>query len=189
MPKASLTLPTGTIVTIDGTIEDVQRLIALYGETPASKAKVPRRRTSPRPTRATTDSGGSEQTVDLMEIVNLIKTCPEAERIETTVLDRPDRLSRTLLPLYVVFEYLANKVGLTSGDINKVTTDLGIPVATSNASTTLSSAGTRFVIGDKVRRKGVAVRYKLSRRGVQHMKTLLADSAPTAAGEAAPGSR
>ena len=61
--------------------------------------------------------------------------------------------------------------------MSKITTDLGIPISQSNASTTLSGTASKYVIGDKVKVRGKAVRYKLSRRGVKYMKEVLAGNA------------
>lgn len=111
--------------------------------------------------------------VNCTEIVNLVKDCDEADRIETQILDGSSQVNRTLLPLYIVHEHLGNAFALTSGEVNKVTTDLSIPISTPNASNTLSGTASRYVIGDKIKKKGLAVRYKLSRRGVKYMKDLL----------------
>lgn len=92
-------------------------------------------------------------------------------------MDRPAQVNRTLLPLYIVHEHLDNAFGLTSGEVTKVTTNLGIPISQPNASRTLSGTAAKYVIGDKVKIKGQAVRYKLSRRGIQYMKQVLAGKA------------
>ena len=110
---------------------------------------------------------------NLVQIIGATKQCDEAERIETQVLDRSSQVNRTLLPLYVVHEHFGNAFGLTSGDISKITSDLGVPISRPNVSTTLSGAASRYVVGDKVKRKGQAVAYKLSRRGLLYMKELL----------------
>ncbi len=182
MPKATFSLPNGTMVTIDGSTEEVQRLLSVYaGQTNTSpqtrqqprQSKVPRRRAAKN-----TSVAAESERVEASTIVNLIKTCDEAEAIEKHILDHDSLVDRTLLPLYIVYGYLENGVGLTSGDIHRITRDLGSPVRQSHASTTLSTTAARYVIGDKVRQKGVAVRYKLSRRGHEYMKSVIAP-APT----------
>lgn len=185
MAKASLTLPNGTVVQIEGTVEEVQALLAHYGtgaaltrgsaaEKRPAAAPPKRRRSKGAPeasTQAQSDDGGS--TPNLSEIVNLTKTCDEAENIESQILDRASQVDRTLLPLYVVHEHLGNRFGLSSGEVSRITTDLGVPVSQPNASRTLSGTAAKYVIGDKVRKKGQAVRYKLSRRGVQYLKAVI----------------
>ena len=89
------------------------------------------------------------------------------------ILDRASQVDRTLLPLYLVHEHLGNAFGLSSGDVSKITTDLGVPVSQPNASKTLSGTAAKYVIGDKVRKRGQLVRYKLSRRGVQYLQTVI----------------
>jgi hypothetical protein len=59
---------------------------------------------------------------------------------------------------------------LTSGEVSKVTTELGIRIDVANASKTLSGSASRYVIGDRVRKSGQPVRYKLSRRGHAYVK-------------------
>lgn len=186
MAKASLTLPNGTVVQIEGTVEEVQALLAHYGSGAApTRDSAPEKRTAAtrpkrRRSKSTPDSStqpeseGGGSTPNLSEIVNLTKTCDEAEDIERQILDRASQVDRTLLPLYVVHEHLGNRFGLSSGEVSKITTDLGVPVSQPNASRTLSGTATKYVVGDKVRRKGQAVRYKLSRRGVQYLKALIA---------------
>jgi hypothetical protein len=179
MSKASIKLANGTSVQIEGTPEEVAKLLALYG---GGKFVAPDQ-TSPGRTR-TIPKGKSPQATagalaatDLSQIINLIKTCDEAEAIESKILDKVSQVNRILLPLYIAHEYFDNTPSLTSGEVSQITTDLGIPVSQPNASRTLSGTASRYVIGDKVRKKGQAVRYKLSRRGLQYLKGVL-DSKP-----------
>jgi hypothetical protein len=178
MPKALIQLANGTSVQIEGSPEEVAKVLSLYGGKPAPSA--PNRsayakinRTGSKDAIAQREIPVSSTNPDLSQIVNLIKTCDEAEAIEAKILDKTSQIERTLLPLYIVHECLENVKGLTSGEISQVTKDLGIPVAQPNASRTLAGLGSRYVVGDKVRKKGQAVRYKISRRGLQHIKHLL----------------
>jgi hypothetical protein len=178
MARASITLPNGTVVTIEGTPEEVQQLLKHYGTDVGRKAdhskSVPKRG---RARQAARVSGDREKSaVDWAAIVNLVKTCDEAEAIESTILDRSSQVNRTLLPLYVVHEYLDASVGLSSGDISRVTRDLGVPITQPNASRTLSTTASKYVMGDGVRKKGSVVRYKLSRRGLQYLKAVIGGS-------------
>ena len=83
MPKATLKLPTGTVVTLEGTPDEVHRLLALYsGEgqhsVPAPADK-PRRARHHAP-KTKHDSNESKES-DVNEIVNLVKSCDEAEAL------------------------------------------------------------------------------------------------------------
>lgn len=177
MAKAKITLPNGTHVDIEGTTEEVRELLEFYSAQPVrdSSRKVQRKASrKKKPKKADElNSASSTTAIDYAEIVNLVKDCDEAEKIEKQILDRASQVNRALLPLYIVHEYLNNQYGLTSGEVSKVTTDLGIPISQPNASRTLSGTASRYVIGDKVKKKGQPVRYKLSRRGVKYLKAVL----------------
>jgi hypothetical protein len=182
MAKASLKLSNGTVVTLEGTPEEVKHLLELYGGEGQPAPKVAQAQRAPRKSqsrarREKRGDAGHDGKPDLNQIVTLTKDCDEAEAIEGQILDRPAQVNRTLLPLYIVHEHLDNAFGLTSGDVKKVTTDLGIPISQPNASRTLSGTASKYVIGDKVKIKGQAVRYKLSRRGIKYMKEVLAGNA------------
>lgn len=185
MAKASLTLANGTVVQIEGTVAEVQALLAHYGAgataTRSSASEKTTANTRPKRRRGKATQGDSTQTShdegtgtpNLAEIVNLTKNCDEAEDIERQILDRASQVDRTLLPLYIVHKHLGNRLGLSSGEVSKITTDLGVPVSQPNASRTLSGTAAKYVIGDKVRKKGQTVRYKLSRRGVKYVKAVI----------------
>lgn len=172
MPKASVRLANGTYVQIEGSTEEVRALLEIYSGAERAGGR------PPIESEIKTVPGGvaSKHNADqpeLAKIVELIKNCDEAEAIERRILDRSSQIDRTLLPLYMVYEHLKNAFGLSSGEINRITNELGVPVSVHNVSTTLATTAARYVIGDKVRVKGQAVRYKLSRRGVQYLKNVI----------------
>lgn len=174
MAKASIQLPNGTKVVVEGTPEEVRKLLEFYGGTTTKSG------TQPKKERKTKGKGKKPATLapataesDLPEIINLIKNCDDAEAIETKILDRTSQVNRILLPLYIVHEHLDNKFGLTSGEVSQITRDLGITVSRPNASTALSGTAKKYVMGDKVRKKGHIVHYKLTRRGVKYMSDVL----------------
>lgn len=180
MPTATINLPDGTVVSIDGTPEEVAKLLQLYGGSAASAASLvavsrsPRKRKPGKQHKPSTNTPDSpESSRDLNEIINLVKNCEEAEAIETTILDRVSQVNRILLPLYILHEHLDNAYGLTSGDISQITKGLGIPIHVANVSNTLSKTASKYVMGDRVRKKGQPVAYKLSRRGMQYIQGVL----------------
>jgi hypothetical protein len=181
MAKASLKLSNGTHVEIDGTVDEVHKLLTLYSQGKSIPAqtgspKAGRKRSgkqTPGRTRSKQEDAPDEDGVDLTEIVHQIKDGDQADEIADHILDKVSLVNRVLLPLYIVHEHMGNKRGLTSGEISKVTTDLGVRVSQPNASSYLSGSAKRYVIGDKVRRKGEPVRYKLSRKGLQYVKSVL----------------
>jgi hypothetical protein len=173
MAKATLRLNSGTNVTLEGTPEEIQKILT-YFEGPEKSDDVPKRRGSQKARRESADSGAEDNEPDISVVVNLAKTCNESEAIEKHILDRTSVVDRTLLPLYIVHKYQKNAYGLTSGDINRFTTELGIPIATPNIANTLAGSASRYVVGDKLRKRGTAVRYKLSHRGLKYLQSIIA---------------
>jgi len=174
MPKAVVKLPNGTVVEIEGSPEEVQRLLAFYGlPTPLAKK-----------TKATKSSTGAAAPVaegskdaptpqDLATLINLVRTSDEAEAIETNILDRTSEVNRVLLPLYVAHKHMNDAFGLTTVEIAAITTDLGIRVFRQNVLRALTGSGARYVVGDRVRKPGQATRYKFNRRGLKYMNQVL----------------
>ena len=178
MAKFKVPLPDGRVVEVEGTIEEVERLLATYtkGAAPAPAAKqsaTSREDVGAKSSRRSEAHASDEEEagdVDVASIVSKIKNCDEAEKIEKQVLDKKSVLNRVLLPLYILNKYFPKSDGLTSGDVEKITKQLGVPIAVANASKALSETARSYVDGDKVRRKGSAVRYQLVRRGVQYFE-------------------
>lgn len=178
MTKAHLTLLNGIVVQIEGTVEEVRGLLQFYAsEHSGSKSdkSLSVEKRSARARSAEPGIGPVSGTAgpNLSEIVNLAKNCDEAGNIEKQILDRSSQIDRALLPLYIVHEHLSNAFGLTSGDISKVTRDLRVFVDTPNVSGTLSGRASKYVIGDKVRKRGQAVHYRLSRRGLTYLQGVI----------------
>lgn len=169
MAKATYTLPNGTVVTIEGSPDEVQKLLVSLSDTQTPTK--PQVNVSKQDKQST--EKGEKIEVDIASIVNLIKTCPDAEAIEQTILDRTSLVDRILLPLYVIHEYSKKPYGLTSGHIAKVLSDLGVPIAQPNIAKSLSSTVSRYIVGDSVRKRGAAVVYKISRRGIQYLKNVI----------------
>lgn len=175
MAKASLTLPDGTIVQIEGSADEIQKIISLHR--PTVTTPITPKKPKSKSTKKKGDKKSDGTSIDLTEIVNEIKNCDEVENIEKNILDRTSQVDRILLPLYIGKKYIDDKLTLTSGDISKVLGDLGINIFTPNVANALSGAASKYVIGDKVRKKGQVVRYKLSRRGEQYLESVIEDKA------------
>ena len=174
MAKAKFTLPSGTVVELDGAAEDIKDLLDHYGGTNPSRTGTRKATPSRKKAPKKTSPPSNDDKVDLAMIVNQIKNSDEAEAIEEHILDQKSQLNRVLLPLYIVHEQMGNAFGLTSGDINKISIELGVPIKIQNVSSTLSGDGSKYVMGDKVREKGKAVHYRLNRRGVKSLQKVLA---------------
>jgi len=172
MPKANMTLPDGTVVTIDGSVEEIQKILSLHRPAGKQPQKDNKKHISTKSVQVEKDEI-VDDVASLSEIVNTIKNCDEAEKIESNVLDRTSQVDRTLLPFYISHKYFHDKIRLTSGEVAKILSDLSINIRQPNVAKTISSTAAKYVIGDKMKKKGQAVRYKLSRRGIQYFEALL----------------
>jgi hypothetical protein len=173
MAKAHIKLISGAVVDIEGTPTEITELLRYFdsGESKDKGSEGARPEVTRTARRARAPE--TEGTPDLTSIVNLTKECSEYEAIEAHVLDAPAVIPRVLLPLYVVFSHQGNKVWLTTGEIARITRELGAPVVQPNVSRALVSSAARYVVGDRVRAPGHAVRYKLSRRGLLYFRSLI----------------
>lgn len=173
MAKATLNLPNGTIVTISGSTGEIQKLLEIYGESDNKLSSATTALLEFQKPTATIPSPTSAK-VNLAEIVTLVKTCKEAESIETQILDKRGEVNRVLLPLYIIHEYINNSFGLTTNEIETVTKDLGIRVSRQNSLRAIKNSGSKYVVSDQVRKAGAKLHYKLNRRGVQYFKSVIA---------------
>jgi hypothetical protein len=169
MAKASMTLTDGTTVIIEGSPDEIKKIIALHQTSqPEIKEKSAGKR---RSKKGVSSEGGGD--LDLPGLVNQAKSSDDFELIETNILDRTSLVDRILLPLYIASKHMSEHASLTSGDISKFLSQLGVSIAQPNVARTLSSSALKYVIGDKIRRQGQAVRYRLSRRGMQYLTAVI----------------
>jgi hypothetical protein len=171
MAKASLTLPDGTTVIIEGNPEEIQKIISLHR--PLSKDAEEIKQPAKKQRTTTKMKVSEKEETDLQSLVNTTKTCKEFDEIETRILDRSSVVDRLLLPLYIAHEHVSEHLTLTSGDIAKFLSQFGVNIAQPNIAKNLSSTASRYVIGDTMREKGKPVRYRLSRKGSAYLKTVL----------------
>lgn len=168
MAKAKFTLTNGTIVDIEGSTQEIQNLLNLYNSPISKDTKIDKISQNKKNDKESDDIKDHINT-----ITNLIKDCDQYDNIEKNIIERSSQLNKALLPLYIIYEYLENKISLQTGDINKITKELGIPISQSHVSHTFSGVGSRYIMGDRVRKEGQAVKYKLNRRGLMYMKSII----------------
>lgn len=172
MPKATVSLASGAVVNIEGTVAEVKELLAFYGETSVKK-QADAKTSMPRHGVKGTHQADQAENLQIADVVNHIKDCDEAGDIERRILDTTSQVNRILLPLFIVQKHMGGKQGLTTGEISAVTRDLGIPIHIANVSNALKGSAARYVMGDKVRKQGQPVKYKLSRRGIQYLENVI----------------
>jgi hypothetical protein len=173
MAKASFTLPSGTSVVIEGTPEEVQGLLAFYTDIP--KVSAPQKsKIKESITETATASKAKADRTDIEKIIELIKTSPEAESIEKHILDQANEANRVLVPLYIVHEYLNNAFGLSTNEISEIAVALSVKVSRQNSLRALKFTVPGFVI-----KSGNPPRYKINRRGISHMKSVIGTAETT----------
>jgi len=108
----------------------------------------------------------------ILLIINKIKNCEEAEKIEKEILDKTSINGRVLLPFYICYKYFPQQ-GLTTGNIEKITSELRVKIQTSNVSNAITDSLQKYLEGNSTRVKGKAVFYKLNRKGAKYFEALL----------------
>lgn len=169
MAKAKFELKNGTIVTIEGSDSEIIVLLDYYNQASSSSSK----KGIPIKQKGGVEKGDGEESFDLASIIACIKECDESDGVEKNILNRTSEVDRSLLPLYIVYKHFDNKAELSTGEIAKITKDLSVPVSTAHVSRALSGTAAKYVIGDKVRKRGQAVKYKISRRGFQYIENVI----------------
>ena len=181
MIKATFSLSNGTLVTVEGLRADVQDLLDYYSNAHPSHS-IPPKQESKMVTKSVHKATKSESSADISpdtqtKIVNLIRSCPEAEIIEKNILEaKSSEAVRVLLPLYIIHEYLENSFGLTTVEIGAITAELGskVKVQRQNVLRAVKYSASKYVLGDRARKVGTGTRYTLSERGVQYIRAILA---------------
>jgi hypothetical protein len=169
MAKASIEKPNGTVISIEGSAEEVEHFLSFYDKYEEKKIHYKDLVTE----EDSNQSSEQDKELKLSNVVNTIKACEEAEAIESNILNRSSEVNRVLLPLYIVYEYMDNRYSLITVDIEKITTDLGVKIRRQNAYRSLTNSGSSYVSTDSVRRHGVATNYKLNKRGKKYLKSVI----------------
>lgn len=105
-------------------------------------------------------------------IVNKVKNCDEAPKFESKVLAKRDVGIRVLLPFYVCHKYFPEQ-RLTTGDIEKISAELGGRIKTPNVSAAIKNCLWKYLDSPTSRLKGRATNYRLNRRGAEYFSSVL----------------
>ncbi|MDD5102793.1 MAG: hypothetical protein PHX93_00150 [Candidatus Peribacteraceae bacterium] len=170
MAKSHIKLPDGTDIIIEGNPDEIAKILELYSV--KSEASPRSAGGSTKPHKPSTDKG--EMNGDhVLELINTIKECDESEKIEQTILDRLSLVNRILLPLYISHQHFRNEIALQTGEISKILTELGTPVSVSNVAHCIAGSAKSYVAGDKVRKRGQAVKYRITRKGLTYLTAVI----------------
>ena len=139
-------------------------LINLKGKTTSGQAQSRKR-------AAKTTEKASEE-VSLIAIVNKIKDCDESEKIEKKVLDKQSVDNRILLVFYACSQHFPQR-RLTSGEISKVTSELGVKISQPNVAKKITRSLLKYLDSDSTRVRGKASFYKLNRKGISYFESVI----------------
>ena len=102
----------------------------------------------------------------VLSIVNKVGNCEESEEIQSNVLDKKSMEAKILLCFYISYKYFKNR-WLNSGDIEKITSELGVKITTGNVSNKIKDLRQYFESGT-TRKQGQPTPYRLNRKGSKH---------------------
>ena len=106
-----------------------------------------------------------------LAIANKTTDCDESADIQTKVLDGRSVDAKVLMCFYISHKYFGN-AWLTSGDVQRITAELGVKIAVGNASNARKKLRTYLETG-KVRKKGSPTPCRLNRSGVKRFEEIL----------------
>ena len=118
-----------------------------------------------------TDTQGEAIENLALAIANKATDCHESESIQTKVLDGRSVDAKVLMCFYISHKHFGN-AWLTSGDIQRITSELGVKVAVGNASNAMKKLRTYLETG-KVRKKGSPTPCRLNRGGVKRFEEII----------------
>lgn len=121
---------------------------------------------------ASTGSADSDPST-VLQIVNKVGDCDEATAIEKHVLNTRGSEGRVLLAFYISYKYFKN-AWLTSGDVGKITADLGIKIDKKNVSNYLVTYR-KYLESGAVRKKGQSTPYRMNRAGAKCFEEIISE--------------
>lgn len=108
----------------------------------------------------------------ILSIVNKVGDSDESEEIQSKVLDQRSMDAKILLCFYISYKYFKNE-WLTSGSIEKITSDLGTKVDKGNASNKIKKEIRQYLESGTTRKKGQPTPYRLNRKGFKRFEEIL----------------
>jgi hypothetical protein len=106
-----------------------------------------------------------------LKIVNMIGDCDESVVIQTNVLDKRSSERKILLCFYISHKYFGNE-WLTTGDVEKITAELGVKIDRRNASNYLKTLHSYLESG-AARKRGQPTPYRLNRKGIKYFEEII----------------
>jgi hypothetical protein len=153
---------------VDGKLGEILKLEA---EVPAQEVANGRRghrhgeRGTSQKSQVASDGGGRVTESVLAEIIASINDAENYEDLGKYVLDKADRTARILMCYYFAHKH-GGDAALTSTHIERITAQLGVKIAAANVAKVIRESASQYLAGDRVRKQGFAVHYKINRRGI-----------------------
>jgi hypothetical protein len=154
-------------------LEQIQTLVAeSLAEITTGKFKI-KQQSKPKAQLEKQEKGNGDK---IIQIVNKIKNCEEADEIEINILNENGMAGRILLPFYISYKYFSQAV-LTTGNVEKITAELGVRIKSPNVANAIKGGLYRYLVSNTTRIKGAKTFYKLNRKGAKYFEVLLGGKA------------
>lgn len=126
----------------------------------------------PLKSKSTSGKDGIDSESLVLVIVNKIGECEESEDIQIKVLDQVDMEGKILLCFFISQKYFKN-AWLNTGDIEKITSELGAKIAVGNVSNKIKDSLKQYLESGAVRKPGQPTPYRLNRKGVKRFNEII----------------
>lgn len=107
----------------------------------------------------------------ILAVVNKVGECDESEEIQNRIIDKTSMEGKILLCFYISHKYFKN-TWLNTGDIEKITSDLGVKIDVRNATNKIKELR-RYLESGKSRKKGQPTPYRLNRKGAKRFEEII----------------
>jgi hypothetical protein len=134
------------------------------------RIQVPQRKSEVSKKTAENGSDG-EPSVDVASFVEFIKDSDKFPQVEKNVLKKKSQLARIIMVLYFIKDFTDNPC-LSTGQIATITDQLNVRIKYQNVGK-LIKANQKYFTGQKVRKPGAVVPYKLNRQGIEAFERCL----------------
>ena len=156
---------------VNSMFDKLMTMISRHHELPAIVRRTTSQRSRPKVQSGNAGSDATQDTtVDAADIANKVNEADNHTKIVQHILNKPKRLPKVLLAFHFAHECGFDQ--LTSGDVEKITDELGVKVEHTSASHCISD-NRRFFSAGAARRRGAKIRYKLNHQGEQTYKKVL----------------
>jgi len=120
------------------------------------------------------ESDDDDNGIDVVKIVNAIYDAENHDVVEQKILKKSNQLNRILMIFAFVNKVYDHNTSITTGDIEKITDQLGVRIKRPNAANKIK-ANSKFFAADSVRKKGSVTKYKINRKGLEEFDKIISN--------------